>query len=77
MTETEILEAIKELTKGLPSDTIRDISIDIDDWAAEVAFRECEQNGHQVDNDMCGKPEHRFCRNCYKREAEINAKEKV
>lgn len=72
MTAEQRKSAILELANELSAKDIRDVENDLDDLGDERAKQECEVNGHQIDNDHCGRPEHRFCRHCYTQETEIN-----
>lgn len=31
----------------------------------------CAEYGHDIENDQCGKPEHRYCVHCHLRESAI------
>jgi hypothetical protein len=66
------VEAIIELAQRLSATELRSVSYELDDMADEKAKDECEQNGHQIDNDQCGRAEHRFCHHCQQRETAIN-----
>ena len=41
------------------------------DWDASVAAWICDQLGHELIQDQCGKPEHDYCRICDVRREEI------
>src|SRR6478735_1281043 len=71
MRSQQRIEAIIELADKLTAKELRTVTENLDDLADEKAKAECERDGHQIDNDHCGKPEHRFCRHCYQRETTI------
>lgn len=55
-----------ELVKGLSADEISNLKYEFEDAFEFALQNKCEQEGHKVDDDHCGRPEHRFCHRCFK-----------
>ena len=59
---------------GYPSDGSADDLLDRIETAVNAIL--CAEYGHDIEDDQCRKPEHRYCVGCHLRETTINNKEK-
>lgn len=70
MTIQELYEkcrrALESLGTSLDASNLRDKEELADQTAMEAALREffCQELGHDIGSDICGKPEHDYCHRC-------------
>lgn len=72
-----VIEFLQEQTAGFSAKEIKDFEYDLEDLLETICQEQCEKEGHYPDDDHCGRPEHRFCRTCFKAmpNAEIPARQ--
>lgn len=71
LVEGQLLDMIIEDPEKMEYNPSRDDPI-LDELEARMAAYLCEVYGHDIEDDQCGIPEHRYCVGCGLRETTIN-----
>ena len=54
---------------GWPDDDSADVTLDLIESAVDEVL--CNTFGHDIEDDQCGIPEHRYCVWCQRREGQL------